>query len=308
MSAVALAVDEPSLGEYRALAASFRRSQLAQARSPKTITNYADAIERLGVFLVGHGHDAAPRGITREAVEGFITSILETRKATTAANRYRALNVFFNWLVDEEEIERSPMAKMHPPKVVVNPPQVVDAEAQRRLLKACEGNDLIATRDTAILLLLIDTGVRLAEISGLMLSDLDLDVNSLTVLGKGNRRRQLQFGRRAARALDRYLRRRPSHPAHDSPHLWLGHAGPMTSYGVADIVGRRGLQAGLPGLHPHLFRHTFAHSWLASGGQETDLMQLGGWRSRTMLDRYGASAASQRAREAHRRLSPADAL
>jgi integrase len=62
-------------------------------------------------------------------------------------------------------------------------------------------------------------------------------------------------------------------------------------------VRRGGEQAGLPGLHPHQLRHTFAHAWLAQGGGETDLMRLAGWKSRQMLGRYGASAADARARE-----------
>jgi site-specific recombinase XerD len=106
------------------------------------------------------------------------------------------------------------------------------------------------------------------------------------VLGNGRRERALPFGRNTAVALDRYLRARSRHKYAALLWLWLwlwlGRAGPLTPYGIRQILRRRGPQAGLPGLHAQL-RHTFAHEWLAQGGGETDLMRLAGWKSRASV-------------------------
>ena len=127
-------------------------------------------------------------------------------------------------------------------------------------------------------------------------------------MGKGRRGRAVTYGRKSADALRRYLRARAVHPQAALPALWIGKRGVLTDSGLRQVLERRAAEAGVENVHPHRFRHSFAHVWLAAGGQEHDLMRLAGWRSPQMVGRYAASAGAERARDAFQRAGLGDRL
>jgi hypothetical protein len=145
--------------------------------------------------------------------------------------------VFYAWLEEEGEITADPMAKMKPPVIPEQPIPVVPDDALRRLFAACAGKDFEARRDTAMIMLLLDSGARRAELVGLRLEDLDFEHDVARVIGKGRRERALPFGRKTAVALDRYLRVRSRHAHAASPWLWLGQKGPLAATGLARCSG-----------------------------------------------------------------------
>jgi len=290
------------------LVPSFRRSLRAKNRADNTIKNYEGAARTFVAWLTDEGLSESVVSVEQQHVERFIGHQLDTRSSSTAASRYRCLQQFFRWAAREGEVEHSPMANMEPPSVEEKVPAVLSDDELRRLLAACDGKDFSQRRDNALIRLLLDSGLRAGETVGIDVGDLDLDGQVVHVVGKGAKGRLCPFGRKTAEALDRYERARRQHKHSAEPALWLALRGPMTQSGLSQMLRKRGASVGIDGLHPHKFRHTFAHRWLANEGNEGDLQLIAGWSSRQMLDRYGASAKAERARDAHRRLGLGDLL
>jgi len=302
-------------GDLAANVASFARHLRAANLSPKTQKAYLDGLGLLAAFLADRGMPADVANIRREHLESFIEDQLARWKPATAANRFSSIRPFFTWLVDEGEIDASPMARMRKPKLPEYAPPLLTDLQLTALFKACAGNGFEERRDTALIRVFLSTGARLNEVTTLRYTpdnpathDVDLDARIMRVMGKGRRERLSRLTPKTVAALDRYLRARAKHSQASLPYLWLGQKGRMTDSGIAQALRRRGGMAGVPRLHPHLFRHTYAHEALSAGMQEGEVMALAGWRTRDMLSRYAKSAERDRALAAADRVNVGDRI
>jgi site-specific recombinase XerD len=302
-------------GDLAATAARYLRHLRAINLTPATQRAYLDGLTSLARFLTDAGLPTDVAAITREHIEAFITDQLARLAPASAANRFSSLRPFFAWLVDEGEIPASPMARMRKPRVPDHaPPVLTDAELAA-ILRACDGPSFDERRDTALVRVFLSTGARLSEVANLRwtpsnpdTNDVDVEAGILRVMGKGRRERFALLSPKAVRALEAYLDLRDHHRFAAIPHLWLGLKGRMTGSGITQVLRRRGRAAGVDRLHPHLFRHTYAHQALSAGMQEGEVMALAGWRSHEMLSRYARSAERERAIAAARRLNVGDRL
>jgi integrase/recombinase XerC len=274
--------------------------------------NYLLAAAQLATYLGEYSPDpdadgAAedPAEVTKAHVESFQAWMIETRSASTALNKHKGLQQFFKWLMlDEQEIDRSPMERVRQPKTQKKLIPVIRADDTTKVLGTCKGKEFNQLRDEAIIRLYSNTGARLSEVGNLQLCDVDLSTESVHYHGKGNKDRRVRFGPKTARAISRYLRARVKHRGAELPDLWLAERGvrPLAPNGIKIMLKRRGLAAGLSRVHAHRWRHNFAHEWKRAGGDTGDLMLLLGWTSDDMPRHYGASAAAERAQETHVRL------
>jgi site-specific recombinase XerD len=281
--------------DLRDLLDSWEINLTAANKSPTTITSYLRGVR---LYLEWCERDGHPVELTRAQIQQYAAELIaDGKEANTVRLRLAALRQFGRWLVVEGELAEDPLVGVKPPKIPTKVVHGLSDEQLRALIKACQGVGFTDRRDAAIVRLMAETGLRAGEVVALKVADVDVKRGLVWVhRGKGAKGRVAPFGPQAAAVLDRYLRARRGHRYASTSALWLGAKGATFGYfGLNDALRLRAKRAGIDGFHLHLMRNTAATRWLAKGGSEGGLMVIAGWSSRSMLDRYTAATAADRA-------------
>ncbi|MGI8309471.1 tyrosine-type recombinase/integrase [Saccharopolyspora hattusasensis] len=151
------------------LAQHWRKTIKATNLSANTERGYLYTAQRWAEWLTEQGLDFEPDRVKPHHVDDFIVDIIEATSAANGAHHYRNLRVFFGWLVKRDEMPSNPMDKTEPPQVPEKITPLLSDEEHARVLAVCRGRDFASRRDTAIILLFIDTGLRVSEVAPLKL-------------------------------------------------------------------------------------------------------------------------------------------
>jgi site-specific recombinase XerD len=202
---------------------------------------------------------------------------------------------------------RNPIEKVAAPRVSEEVLEPVSLETVRAMLSTCRRRTFCGDRDFAVLLALLDSGLRASELLALNLGDLDLRSGAIVVRTSKSRKPRIVFiGHRTLREVVRYLRNRPG--AQSTEPLWVTRGGAKLRYsGLVSLLRRRAKAVGVPVPLPHAFRRGFALSMLRGGADVVTLQRLLGHADLSVLKRYLKQAEADLA-EAHARACPVDRL
>jgi site-specific recombinase XerD len=277
-------------------------------RAPGTIRNYLHSLRLWSEWL--DRQDDPPETVAdvkKSHVQGWILACQEKEAPETVLTRHRHLRAFFRWAERQESplIEKNPMATLSEPEVAEQPPEVLTRDQLKAIFATTKADkSRLGRRDYALMALLVDSGIRVGELVSMELDDIDFENGSVTVFRKGGSRGTAAFSAATGKALLAYLRERATRSgAVGTDRVWIGQRGPLQEAAVWQIVKARGEDAGVKGVYPHLFRHTWSHMYRLNGGSEESHRRLGGWSARSIMPaRYGASAATSRAIAENRRV------
>lgn len=301
----------------------------AQGWSHRTLTEHRQNLERFAWWLENEEEaPAALESLSPARIRAFLAYLREPHplgrfgssspgakraaRPSSVATYYRDLRAFTRFCQAEGLLESDPLKNVKAPRVPNDQIQPLNEEQIQALLDvARRGRN--PERDVALILLLLDTGMRVSELCALTVADFDRGTGELTVIGKGNKRRTTYMGQTARRALWRYIESDRRQAAANEP-LFVATGGykvgaGLARSGVGQILHKAGVRASLAGIRcsPHTLRHSFAIAFLRGGGNVLELQQLLGHEDLTMVRRYVALAETDLA-QAHRAASPADRM
>ena len=296
----------------------------AEGKSPKTISWYSANLRHFHSYLksrqITDEIDSIDTRLLREYVlylfkrtsyqDHPYTPTKNTPLSTaTIHGHVRTLRAFFGWLTKEEFIHQNPATGLKPPKLDHKVITILSDEEIRTIISTFNPQHPSDARNQAILMMLLDAGLRIGEIVRLKMDDLHLDEGIIKVLGKGRKERFVPIGSSSQRVLQRYLfRYRPRQADSQNEYVFLSTGGkPLTENSLKLMFARLGRRSGVKRLHAHLCRHTFATKFLINGGDVFTLQQILGHSTLEMVRHY-VNLASNHVALQHRRFSPLDRL
>lgn len=279
----------------------FMLHQRSAGHSQHTINHYTVSLRHLTTAMSELGIEELEE-IRPKHLRQFFVDLQAKFKPKTAWGIASDIRAFFNFHQAENDLP-NPMSRVELPKV---PREILPAFTQaevQALMKQTEGKDAIQVRNRALLLTLLDSGIRLCELQGMKVGDIDMQTGVFKVMGKGSKERLSRLGHEAQKAMLRYMRIRQGKPGEP---LWVGVRGPMTRLGLAETIEKLGRRANVHA-HPHKFRRTCALTMLRSGADVFSVQYLLGHSDLDILKRYVAQTQTDYL-NAHERFSAVQAL
>lgn len=267
--------------------------------SAHTVAAYGRDLRALDGFLrerrgIPEGAPVALAAIDVYALRGHLGVLARTHAPPSVARKLAAIRTFFRFLVDRGHLAGSPADELASPKARRPLPTFLSVDAAKEVVECATAADgPVGARDRALLELLYGAGVRVSELVGLDLGDIDLRAGRARVLGKGRKERLVPFGDAARDALTEYLTVRPAlaHPrtgALDARALFVSVRGRRLPVRAVQLLvrayGARG--AGRADLHPHALRHTCATHLLDGGADLRSIQEVLGHASLSTTQRY----------------------
>jgi integrase/recombinase XerD len=277
----------------------------AEGKSPDTISWMEEVVKCFGAYL---GEDAELKTITCDVVRGFIAA-LQKKKAfsghrltptqervlspATVANRTRGLKTLFSFLEREMILPENPLKRLKVPKSPIKEMPTFSERELEKLMGQPDKKSNMGYRDYAIMMTLLDTTVRVSELTKITLADLDLEEGEIRIMGKGAKERFVPIGAKLSKVLLRYrLMHRPKEAVTDRLFT-TEEGGPVPTKRVQHIVKEHGRRAGVKTrCSPHTFRSTGTVLFIRHGGGEFAAQKRLGHTSLTMTRRYASLGRS----------------